>query len=147
MYDIISIKDRIIRLLISERTMINALLGLLGLLVSLGYLLGDTSTTYYTTISGLVHVRLWAAAFMLYGILKIHGCLYRTPVLVKTVSSVYGLWLWTYLVLSYTIFDVSNIRPLEYMLFATILYELWALVIIIYYHLHPLYRRLRDAPF
>lgn len=143
MYEIISIKDRIIRILLSERTMINTLLGILGLLVSAGYLLGDASHAHYT----ILPIRLWATAFMLYGILKIHGCLYRTPVLAKGISSIYGLWLWTYLVLSYTIFDVSSIRPLEYMLFATILYELWALIIIIYYYLHPLYRRLRDAPF
>ena len=146
MYDLVSIKQRILRVLLDERTMVNILLGLLGILMAFGYLLSNNLGMYSYLLVQLIPLEIWAVLYLLYGTLKIHGCLYRTSIFTKFVNSALGLWLWSYLIISCLVFNMSEIRPIEFLLFATIFYELWALIIIIYHQLHPLFRRLLDAP-
>jgi len=145
---IISFRSRVIRALLTDSTIINLLLGLVGLLLSIGFLSVDEyrlSSHNYKLMFDFVNAHVWAALFFIYSISKLHRCLYRTPKYMKVAASTLGLWLWSYIVLSFIVFDPQLVAPSELMLIAPIVCEVWSLTLSLYTSKLILCRRSNDA--
>ncbi len=136
----LSIKTRISRVLLDWHIMLSAILGLVAMVLSIGFL---TSTANdLILLKGIVDFPVWASFFSIYATLKLLGCLYRLFMYIKVFVSTMGLWLWSYLILSYMVFDKGPISPTDLVLITPLICEMWALIIILY---NPKSRRATDT--
>lgn len=140
-----SLSSRVARAVLGDHTVVTMLLGMVALLLASGFLISHTSNTNYYLLTDFASFSFWAAAFFLYGTAKITSTLYRTPFSIKLLTSVSGMWLWTYLTLSFVIFDITPIAPTEMMLFITGICEVWTLALNIFDSKHSHARRETDA--
>ena len=69
---------------------------------------------------------------LVYGIIKISSSVSRVWLTLKITNSIYGLWLWSYVVLSFVLFDKTPVAPTELILFISIICEVWSLAIVLY---------------
>ena len=107
-------------------------------LLALGFLVGDINSN--SNYNAYVDKYLWAAAFGSYSLVKFIQALGRTPLCLRAINSILGLWLWCYLLLSFIILDKSTMAPAEPILVMPLVWELAYITSLIY-----IYRRLRSS--
>ena len=107
-------------------------------LLTIGFLLGDlaANSNYSAFKDGIV----WAGAFGSYSAIKFIQSLGRTPICLRALNSVLGLWLWCYLIISFVILDKTAMAPAEPTLLMPLVWELAYITSLIY-----IYRRLRSS--
>jgi hypothetical protein len=139
----LTIKSRILRVFLDGRTVLSIVLSMFALLLCVGLSLSSlTNSPNYMYVAQLLGYYTWAALFGTYGIIKLVNCIYRIPCFIRVLNSNLGLWAWTYIYLSFTVFDTTTINPLEHILLLPILCEVWALTLILY---NPIHRRATDV--
>ena len=141
----ISIRERLSRAFLGEKTLMNMLLGMAAILFSVGLFIGYTHDSNLIMLDQLAPFYVWGTLFSIYGGQKITGCLYRAPYYAKILNAILGLWLWSYLVLSCLVFDPKPLHPLEPMLLLALVCEVWTLAITIHCIKYALFRRRNDA--
>lgn len=124
-------KIRIYRAIMGEHSRLNLALGLTALLLAAGFWFSSPilTNTNYTLILQLADFDTWGTWFYIYGMLKLWAATYRSPPISKFIVSILGLWLWTYISLSFVVFDPNPLVPTETMLFITVIMELWNLTV------------------
>lgn len=127
------VKVMLQRTLLGDYPTLSTLLGLTAILLGLGFALGTAETnSNYELLYVLAPKLFWATSFLVYGIIKVTSAAFRVWNTLKILATVYGLWLWNYLALSFTLFDKTALAPTELMLFITVIGELWVLTLILY---------------
>lgn len=130
---LLPLKVKIQRTLLGDYSTLSILLGITATLLGVGFFVGNISeNSNYTLLLVLASQNFWALSFGSYGIIKILCSVFRIWLPVKIATTVYGLWLWNYLALSFTVFDKTALAPTELMLFVMVIGELWALTLILY---------------
>lgn len=109
------------------------ILGIVAILLSLGFYLSDGNNSNYAAIRELMSFKLWGLTFSVYGGIKLARLLFGLNNYACICTSAIGVWLWTYVFFSFTIFDPVPMAPTEIMLLTPVLLELWTLVSIIYF--------------
>lgn len=140
-----SLGTRIKRSILNEHTAITLLLGMLGIVLSFGFLISTIDNPNYSLLLGLAPFSIWSAMFFLYGVIKVISVLYRTGLVLKTLTAISGLWLWNYLVLSFLVFDKSPIAATEVMLIIPVICEVWGFTNTLYNSKYKLTRRGSDG--
>jgi hypothetical protein len=120
---------RVSRVLLSESSSVTLLLGIAGILLGLGFLLGDPANPNYQAITAFGSAEVWSIAFIFYGIVKLAQTLGRCNIWLKLLMSLSGLWAWNYVFLSFTIFDLTPVAPTEILLALPIVCEVWGLAV------------------
>lgn len=120
------------RILLCEQAPLSFLLGILGLVAGLGFAAADYSGSNYSAILAFAPGWLWALTFVLYGVLKQVQAFVNLNKYFSIFNAVFGMWLWSYVLLSSTLFDKLKTTPTEYMLAVPLLCEVWALAAILY---------------
>lgn len=143
----IPLTTKLTRSIITEHTVLSVLLSITALLLSYGFFtVSSHHDPGYILLERLTSFYNWGILFGIYGISKFYTSMYRNPGILKVIVSISGLWLWSYLIISNVLLDHTTADPTEYMLFMTVICEVWTLTVAIYYNTHKLYRRLNDAP-
>ena len=106
-------------------------LGLGGLLLGLGFLFGDVEPSDYSTLTRMFSKSVWAGLFLAYGLYKLFS-IGNTSYYVDIFVSAVGTWLWSYMGLSFFVFDPSPMYPVEPLLLLPIFSELWTLSVTIF---------------
>lgn len=120
------ISSRLCTLLRYNDSAINLSLCILSLLLGLGVMFGDTNNTIFHSQI------LWSLVFFTYSVTKLWHLVSRTPLVIKTINSVTGLWLWTYLVIRFIILDTATLLPIDLVLILPLIWELSYLTALIY---------------
>lgn len=114
---------------LSKQSDISILLGIAGFLISLGFIFGQPETdNNYNLIYRFADKYVWAGIFAAYGISRSLDCFFCTPLELKVITGVIGIWAWLYVCLSFTIADAGGISPSEYLLVAPVIAEFWVMV-------------------
>ena len=108
------------------------LLGICGLMLGIGFLVGDAANPNYATIISFASPNTWALGFFVYSIIKLYQTINRVPHVLKIANAVQGIWAWSFIFLSFVIFDPTPIAPTEIMLLVPLVSEVWELVIDIF---------------
>lgn len=117
---------------------ITFLLGVCGISLSIGFVFMNTSNPNYTALLQLANYAAWSLGFFTYGCIKVFQALFRVPYYIKLINAAQGMWLWTYLLLSFVVFDFSPLAPTELLLFVPVLCEVWEVTInIVNTKIHP----------
>lgn len=115
-----------------DNRQIKWMLGWVALALGIGLWVADVTSSNYLTLKQFAPVWVWTMLFMVYGLEKILGCLFRMPFMVTVSFSATGLYLWGYLFISFVIIDITNVQASEYMIIFPLLTEVWILSKIIF---------------
>lgn len=116
---------RIVRLLTSDLSVIRWCIGWLALLLSAGFMLSESQNTNYEFLNSHASKMMWATLFALHGFLLLFLSLWHMPTFVTRTVSIVGLFLWTYVFLSFTFYDPTPINSTEWMLLLPMMIEMW----------------------
>lgn len=126
------ITSRLAYILFSETHTISLILGILGLILGIGFLFGDTTGHNFKSIVSFGTHWFWASGFIFYGIVKLCHPIFSLPVWLSIFNTATGIWAWSYIILSFIIFDKTPTAPTEYMLVVPLLLEVVLLAIHIF---------------
>lgn len=134
MHYIMPLRIKIERAILGDYRTVSNLLGLSAILLAIGFFVSDigNANTNYALLIALAPKLFWATSFLVYGVTKILSSIYRVWLPLKIANTLYGLWLWSYIVLSFILFDKTPVAPTELILFISIVCEVWSLAIILY---------------
>lgn len=124
--------SRLATLVFVQAHTMTLLLGVCGLALSIGFILGSPTNANYSTISSFADQSIWAFWFLIYSIIKLLQPLVRVWHSIKILNALQGIWAWSFIFLSFTVFDSTPIAPTELMLVIPIICELWELVVDIF---------------
>lgn len=114
---------------LSKQSDISILLAIAGFLISLGFIFGQPEIDdNYNLIYRFADKYVWAAIFAAYGISRALDCFFCTPLALKVITGVIGIWAWLYVCLSFTVADSAGVSPSEYLLVAPVIAEFWVMV-------------------
>ena len=125
----LSIQSRVAAILIIESKTMSVLLGIIGLFLGVGFLLGDSSSVDYHPLRMLFDPIIWAIIFLGYSTLKFSQIVKKVPARIKVFNSTLGMWLWTYVAISFLFYDPKPISPAEILLLVPLVCELLELII------------------
>lgn len=126
------IKRKLAEILFSKSTDIIFVQAVTGLLMALGFAIGDSTNNNYQAINALAPLWGWSLVFLVYGLNKLISLFKPVNFYLNACSSASGLWGWAYVVLSFTLFDTVPVTATEILLVVPLLAEIWALASIIY---------------
>lgn len=121
------ITSRLAYILFSETNTIAIILGILGLLLGFGFLIGDTSNSNFQSIVHFGTHWFWAGGFLFYSAVKLCQSIISLPHWLKLSNTLTGIWAWSYILLSFIVFDKTPTAPTEYMLLVPLICELVSL--------------------
>jgi hypothetical protein len=101
---------------------------ILSILVALGFLFLDGTNPNYTLLYSFAHPHVWAAIFAVHGIAKILSVVAVLPRFLVLLNEILGIWTWSYILLSFTIFDSTPSAPTEILAVFPIMLEFWTLL-------------------
>lgn len=125
----LSIQSRVAAILIAESKTITMLLAVIGLFLGIGFLIGDSSSIDYHPLRMLFDPIIWAIIFLGYSAIKFSQIIKKIPIRIKVFNSTLGMWLWTYVVISFLFYDPKPISPAEILLLVPLVCELIELII------------------
>jgi peptidoglycan/LPS O-acetylase OafA/YrhL len=102
-------------------------LGWVALVLSVGMFFTATQTENYNAINSFSDRRVWGCIFLSYGACQVAASLFVLPAWVRIACCVVGLWVWSYLFLSFVVYDPTPIQATELMLAVPLISEVWIL--------------------
>lgn len=102
--------------------------GILGFLAAIGFAFFHGTSGDYALIYSFASQLTWAFIFAVHGTLKIVSVFAGIHRYIKLGNELLGLWAWTYILLSFTIFDSTPIAPTEILSVFPIMLEFWTLL-------------------
>lgn len=119
------LRGKLIDVLLSDLTAISWLLGWIGIIFGFGLLFANTGPGAYHLMLSIAPSSAWATAFVVYGMLKFHGCLIDKAGFGAIISSFTGLWLWCYTFASFASNPLRAIGAADMTVIAIVLCEVW----------------------
>lgn len=126
------VKYKLYEIILSNYTVLTVLLAVTSLLLGLGFAATTGDTDNYDLIHQLAPFSYWATFCTLYGVTKLGGLFFEQLSRTKITVSLLGLWLWSYVALSFIWFDRTPVAPTELMLLVTVFAEVWTLTVLLY---------------
>lgn len=117
------ITSRLAYVLFSETHTLALILGILGVLLGIGFLTGDTTNHNFNSIISFGPYWFWAGGFLFYGIVKLCQPIISLPIWLNIFNTASGIWAWSFISLSFILFDKTPTAPTEYMLIVPLLME------------------------
>ena len=122
------IKQTLINVLYKDTSSIRIALGMSAITLAIGFVFGSTHEDSFNYLNELMNYNYWAISFLVYGIFIMTGGFVKVSRYAYCVVDAIGLWLWTYLFLSFVIVDPTPTSAAEYMLTVPILMAVWVIV-------------------
>lgn len=119
---------KVLCLFCAQKAETNTILGITSFLMSLGFLFGTGVNQNYELIYQVLPELSWALLFASYASVKIASCLTTLSSGLKYINSLIGLWAWSMIFLSFTVFDSTPTSPVEVILLSPIIIEVWVLL-------------------
>ena len=128
----IDIRARIADVVLKHGEVLQVILGLCGVLLGLGFLFGDIGGSNYEAVLSLLPREVWGYMALFYGLFKLYGVVVQHLYPIEIFMAGLGGWMWSYLMLSFTVFDPTPTYPTEWLLALLIICEMWSLSIAIF---------------
>ena len=119
--------NKIIKTLAGDLTIVRLIISILAFILSMGFFLASADNTNYQEVNILADKRVWAAIFLIHDITLFITVIYELPTYLEQFLNLVGIWLWSYVFLSFTFYDASPTEPTEWMLVMPVILEFWLL--------------------
>lgn len=127
------LRVRMTVLVLGRKTETVIMLMFAGFLASLGFFSADVVNPNYASMYEFASQYFWAGLFFVYSSVKLLSLFLDLNFWIKMANGVVGLWAWTYILLSFTIFDVTPIAPTEALLALPVLTQSWLTLSTLYW--------------
>lgn len=114
---------KIIVTLTENLTTVRFFMGILSAILAIGFFIASADNTNYKQITNLADKKIWGLIFLIHAISLIMTVVYCLPVHLKRFLNVFGIWIWSYVFLSFTFYDPSPAAPTEWMLVMPVILE------------------------
>lgn len=114
---------KIIVTLTDNLTVVRFFMGILSAILAIGFFVASIDNTNYKQITNLADKKIWGLIFLIHAISLIMTVVYCLPVHLKRFLNVFGIWIWSYVFLSFTFYDPSPAAPTEWMLVMPVILE------------------------
>lgn len=122
------LRFRINWILSNQRIESNIVLMFAGILLAIGFFVGEATNQNYAMINAFASPAGWATLLIIYALIKLLSIIWIVPKSVCTMNGIFGIWMWNYIFLSFVVFDTTAISPAELLLLLPILIEFWAMI-------------------
>jgi len=119
--------SRIKQILLLDTTSVRWVIGWVALIGAFGFIFGTSHNENYKLLMQSWSGQIWGVAFLIYGVNTIATCVFRQPNIINYLTDALGMWLWSYLFLSFVVFDTTPTAATEYMLIIPLFAEVWIL--------------------
>jgi len=127
-----TLRNSLAKILFQYSQPVTFIVVLAGWMMTLGLLL-TISTERTSLLAVLMPVTHWLLAYVAYSILKTYCVLFRlNPSILEVFVSSCGIFLWSYIALTFTVYNYTRVTPSDLVLFIPALAEAWSLTIILY---------------
>lgn len=113
------------RVIFSDMTSLIWMLGWIAVVLSAGFFFGQTSNDNYNLLNSTLGKELWGFLFLFYGVTLLWDCMKKINDSILILTYIAGIWFWSYLFFSFTIFDKSPTASTEWMLGLPIVAQVW----------------------
>ena len=113
------------RVIFSDMTSLIWMLGWVAVVLSAGFFFGQTSNDNYNLLNSTLGKELWGFLFLFYGVTLLWDCMKKINDSILILTYIAGIWFWSYLFFSFTIFDKSPTASTEWMLGLPIVAQVW----------------------
>lgn len=124
-------KVRALCLFCNLKTEINFLLALTAFMLSAGFLFAPGHNANYDSVYELFPAVTWATIFFVYACTKLTQCFIEVHKFIKYCAGSLGIWAWTFMFLSFSIFDSTPIAPAESLILVFAIAEAWVLLSVV----------------
>ena len=122
-----NLKQRLLKVTFSDLTAVRWTMGWVSLFLSLGFILATTSNENYNLVN-VVDNQIWAAIFLVHGLSLMITALYTMNYYCSKFINLIGIWIWSYVFLSFTVYDTTPLAATEWLLLMPILMEVWMII-------------------
>jgi hypothetical protein len=120
--------QRILGVVYSDLSPMRWIMGWISLVLAAGFFFSDTDNHNYDLINIMAQKNVWGFLYTIHGISMLYTALYpRCDYYLKSMFSIIGIWLWSYVFLSFTFYDPTPVKATEWMLFLPVMVEVWLL--------------------
>lgn len=110
-----------------DLTLVRFVLSVVCWVLALGFFFASVDNANYQQLNNLAAKSVWGGIFFCQGTLMFLTTCNNFPFYFKRLISLCGVWLWTYIFLSFTIFDSTPIASTEWLISVPIMLEIWLL--------------------
>ncbi len=122
-----TLMKKLLNVLSSDLTLIRFLMGVLAFILALGFFGSNTDNNNYQQLNNFADKRIWGLAFVAHAISLMLVVFNNFPITFRRGLHLIGIWLWTYVFLSFTLYDSTPIASTEWMLLMPVILEFWLL--------------------
>lgn len=119
--------DKITKTLTSDLTVVRLFMSILSYILSMGFFLASTDNTNYQQINTLADKGVWAVIFLIHAVTLFMTVIFELPTHFKRFLNLIGIWIWSYVFLSFTFYDATPTASTEWMLVMPVILEFWLL--------------------
>lgn len=110
-----------------DLTLVRFVLSVVCWVLALGFFFASVDNANYQQLNNLAAKSVWGWIFFAHGTMMFLTTYHSFPFYFKRLISLCGVWLWTYIFLSFTIFDSTPIASTEWLISVPIMLEIWLL--------------------
>lgn len=114
---------KIINILTGDLTIVRFFMAILSAILAIGFFVASTDNTNYKQIISLADKKIWGFIFLIHAISLFMTIVYHLPIYLKRFLNALGIWIWSYVFLSFTFYDPSPTAPIEWMLVMPVILE------------------------
>ena len=109
----------------TQKTETETLLMIAGYVISLGFFFGTVENNLnYSFIFDVATSFIWGCLFCIYSCFKFLTISTKFPSNYSLCNSMFGLWMWLFIFLSFAVYDVTPIAPTEWLLLMPVISEI-----------------------
>ena len=129
----VKLRVRMTELVLGRKTETIIMLMFAGFLASIGFFIADVVNPNYASMYQFASQYFWSGLFFVYSSVKLLSLFLDLNFWIKMANGIVGLWAWMYILLSFTIFDVTPIAPTEALLALPVLTQSWLTLSTLYW--------------
>lgn len=118
----------LLTVLYKDTTVLRIVLCWFAITLGYGFIYSNASDDNYTFLVNIMTYYGWAVVFIVYGICMHISSFYKVNKYVLRTIDLSGMWLWTYLFLSFNIADYTESYPIEFTLIVPIIVSIWLFI-------------------
>ena len=118
---------KIIDTLTGDLTIVRFFMSTLSAILAMGFFVASVDNTNYQQLNSLADKKIWCFIFLLHAISLFMTVVYDLPLSLKRFLNAVGIWIWSYVFLSFTFYDSSPTASTEWMLVMPVILEFWLL--------------------
>lgn len=119
--------NKIIKILTGDLSTVRFFMSILSLILALGFFMASTDNGNYQQINNLADKLVWGVIFAIHAVSLLMTIVYEIPVHLKRFLNLVGIWIWSYVFLSFTFYDATPTASTEWMLVMPVILEFWLL--------------------